>query len=130
MPAVDNTTTTIPPHYSTPGFPSLYWLIGPGYVVQPSFLYHPKDIWRFTLFWTVIIFEAAHLLAGTYAVIVVWWGGRSDLLKAGKGGKSGTGIRGGVGGWRKLRVLWMVPVVYGIVAGVEALLAGSVVGLM
>ena len=30
----------------------------------------------------------------------------------------------------KLKVLWMVPVVYAFVAGVEAVLAGSVVGLM
>ena len=31
---------------------------------------------------------------------------------------------------QKIKVLWVVPVVYGIVAGVEAVLAGSVVGLM
>lgn len=113
------------PNYKTPPFPSLYWLIGPEDVVKPAYLYHVKDSWRFTLFWTLIIYEAAHLLAATYAVIIVWSGGRSNLIK----GKS-SGKAGGIGGWKKLRVLWMVPIVYGVVAGVEALLAGSVVGLM
>lgn len=36
------------------------------------------------------------------------------------GGVKGTGISG----------MWAVPVVYGVIAGVEGLLAGSVVGLV
>ena len=129
MPASHNTTTHIDdPDYRTPPFPSLYWLVGPSNVVEPAYLYHEKDIWRFTLFWTIIIFEVTHLLAATYAVIIIWWGGRNDLLKREKA-KAGKGI-GGIGRWKKLKILWMVPVVYGVIAGVEALLAGSVVGLM
>ncbi len=73
--------------------------------------------------------EAAHLLVGTYAVIIVWWGGRSDLLRAGQGEKRTLTGRG-LGGRGKLKVLWIVPVVYGVVAGVQAVLAGSVIGLM
>ena len=126
MPASHNTTTPITDvNYKTPPFPSLYWLIGPANVVKPAYLFHERDIWRFTLYWTLIIYEAAHLLVASYAVVIVWWGGRNDLLKRGdKGEKSG------VGRWRKLKALWMVPVVYGIVGGVEALVAGSVVGLL
>jgi len=85
--------------------------------------------WRFTLFWTLILLEAAHLLVGTYAVIIVWWGGRSDLLRAGKDEKR-TSTDRGLGAWKKLKVLWIVLVIYGVVAGLEAVLAGSVVGLM
>ena len=129
MPASHNTTTTIPdPNYKTPPFPSLYWLIGPDDVVKPAYLYHKRDIWRFTLFWTIIIYEAAHLLAASYAVILIWWGGRNNVLRDSKV-KEGKRA-GAIGGWRRLKLLWLVPVVYGVVAGVEALLAGSVVGLM
>ena len=70
------------------------------------------------------MFEAVHLLAGTYAVVIVWWGGRNRFTKGGdgKGGEEEP--------VKRIKVLWLVPVVYGVVAGVEAVLAGSVVGLM
>ncbi|CAD6590948.1 MAG: hypothetical protein ASARMPREDX12_004801 [Alectoria sarmentosa] len=131
MPASANTTTWIPENYTTPSFPSLYWLIGPDDLVQPKFLYQVHDIWRFTLFWTIIIFETVHLLAGTYAVVIVWWGGRNRLKEDGKeNGEKKRLKRCGEGSLKKIKVLWVVPVVYGIVAGVEAVLAGSVVGLI
>lgn len=138
MPASRNTTTPVEPGYQTPAFPSLYWLVGPTNLVHPAYLYHHKDIWRFTFFWTLILLETSHLLVGFYAVIIVGCGGRNDLLKPEIGEKSHrpssnaeTRKRlGVVGGWQKLKVLWMVPVIYGVVAGVEAALAGSVVGLM
>lgn len=99
--------------------------------MQPRFLYHVHDVWRFTLFWTIIIFEAVHLLAGTYAVVIVWWGGRHRLEKNGMERSERKRV-GKVGeeSLKPIKVLWLVPVVYGIVAGVEAVLAGSVVGLM
>ena len=66
------------------------------------------------------------MAAAFYAVVIVWWGGR--------GGSKGKGERGGgsrtKGDFNKGRVLWMVPVVYALIAGVEGVLAGSVVGLM
>ncbi|KAF6224976.1 hypothetical protein HO133_010171 [Letharia lupina] len=131
MPASANTTTWVPENYKTPSFPSLYWLVGPDNLVQPRFLYHVHDIWRFTLFWTTIIFEAVHLLVGTYAVVIVWWGGRNKLKEDGKENGGGKEVkRGREESLKNIKVLWVVPVVYGIVAGVEALLAGSVVGLI
>lgn len=72
-----------------------------------------------------------HLLAGTYAVVIVWWGGRNRLKEGGNENVDGKGVkRGGKESLRKTKLLWVVPIVYGIVAGVEAVLAGSVVGLM
>ena len=131
MPASANTSTWVPENYTTPSFPSLYWLVGPANLVQPRFLYHVRDIWRFTLFWTIIIFETVHLLAGTYAVVIVWWGRRNRLEENGKRKSEGKGAtKVGEDSVKQVKVLWLVPVVYGIVAGVEALLAGSVVGLM
>lgn len=129
MPTSDNTTTPVDLGYRAPPFPSLYWLIGPPRLAQPAYLYHIKDIWRFTVFWTLVVLEAAHLLVGVYAVIIIWWGGRSDPLRVGQD-KKRISTEKAIGDWRKLKVLWMVPVVYGVVAGLEAILAGSVVGLM
>ncbi len=57
-------------------------------------------------------------------MVIVWWGGRNRLID-GKGAK-----REREDTLKNFKVLWVVPVVYGIVAGVEAVLAGSVVGLM
>lgn len=75
------------------------------------------------------MFEAVHLLAGTYAVGIVWWGGRNRFTKGGKEGGDGKGSEEEEP-VKRIKVLWLVPVVYGVVAGVEAVLAGSVVGLM
>jgi hypothetical protein len=76
-------------------------------------LVHLRDIWRFTLVWTLIFFAAFHVGAALLAVLTV--------------------ARGGGGGRKRrsvLRYVWAVPVLYVVVAGIEALFAGSVVGLM
>ena len=59
---------------------------------------------------------------------IVWWGGR-NRFKGEKDDKDRHGIKRGRDK-KRVKVLWVVPVVYGLVAGVEAVLAGSVVGLM
>ena len=97
-----NTSQPLPPSYSTPSFPSLYWFVN-AKADEPQYLYHLSDIWRFTLFWTLIVFELSHVAASTYAVIVQW---------------------------RNWKIMWIVPLVYMIAAGIEAVLAGTVVGLM
>ena len=104
-PNMSNTTTgAVPAEYHTPPFPSLYWPIKSNVRFDhPKYLYYRQDVWRFTLFWTIIIFEAFHVVASLYAVAVQW---------------------------RNWKLMWMVPLVYMLVAGVEAVLAGSVVGLM
>jgi hypothetical protein len=99
---MSNNPSIIPDNYITPKFPSLYSPIPP-VLSEPQYLYRIQDIWRFTLFWTIILFEGCHLAAGGYAVMVQW---------------------------RKWKIMWLVPLVYMLVAGVEAVLAGSVVGLM
>ena len=62
----------------------------------------------------------------------MWWGGR-HRVKDGNGNVDGKRVKRGEAGeemMRNTKVLSLVPVVYGVVAGVEAVLAGSVVGLM
>ena len=134
----------VPFQYQTPPFPSLYWFFGPRVEAEATYLYRIRDVWRFTLYWTLIVFEAAHLTVGLYAVIVIWWGSRRHRRGFGRGRKrvvaswdrsqdrtddketqndvrvgiKNTGISG----------MWAVPVLYGLIAGVEAIFAGSVVG--
>lgn len=64
----------------------------------------------------------------------MWWGGTGGLkpakVRKREEEDKGKGDGGGGAKVKKLRVLWMVPIIYGFVAGVEAVLAGSVVGLM
>ncbi|MCJ1270670.1 hypothetical protein MMC22_010567 [Lobaria immixta] len=90
-----------PDGYETPRFPGLYSF--QAVFRNPQYLYHARDIWRFTLYWTIIIYEGFHVAASGYAVAVQW---------------------------RNWKMMWMIPPLYMFVAGVEAVLAGSVVGLL
>ncbi|KAF1809177.1 hypothetical protein P152DRAFT_171866 [Eremomyces bilateralis CBS 781.70] len=93
-----------PPGYVTPSFPSLYWPfpgLGSNQGAESFYLYHTQDIWRFTLLWTILFYAAVHLATSGYAVLV--------QLK----------------NWK---VVWVVPVVYFVVGGIEAFIAGSIVG--
>ncbi|KAI9047930.1 hypothetical protein LZ554_007732 [Drepanopeziza brunnea f. sp. 'monogermtubi'] len=98
--------TTAPLDYTVPSFPSLYWPFkaAPGVA---NYLYHTFDIWRFTLLWTLIIYAGCHVVVVVYAV----------LMQLGKGKKA----------WK---YVWTFPIIYCATAGVEALLAGSLVGLI
>ncbi|KAL2000987.1 hypothetical protein VTN02DRAFT_2365 [Thermoascus thermophilus] len=95
----------VPADYHVPPFPSLYDPVrartsGDG---EAYYLYYTSDIWRFTLYWTLILFGGVHLAAAACAVVMQW---------------------------RNWRVVWPTPLVFGVVGGLEALLAGSVVGLV
>lgn len=98
---MSKTGSIAPDDYKIPPFPGLY-SFQTGFT-EPSYLYHSRDIWRFTLFWTIIIFEGFYLAASTYAVVVQW---------------------------RNWKMMWIVLLLYMFVAGIQAALAGSVVGLM
>jgi len=90
----------IPANYTTPSFPSLYWPISPS-PDEPQFLYYSNDIWHFTLLWTLALYAGFHLASGVYAFFMM-------------PSKMSLGI----------------PVVFAIVGGIEATMAGSIVGLM
>ncbi|KAI9826351.1 MAG: hypothetical protein M1832_000268 [Thelocarpon impressellum] len=91
-----------PLDYTTPPFPSLYSPIKPK-VGDEAYLYYSADIWRFTLLWTLLVYGAVHLAAGAYAVAMQR---------------------------KNWKFVWVIPVTYAVVAGVEAVIAGSVVGLI
>jgi hypothetical protein len=92
--------------YQSPPFPSLYW----PYKAKPgvaNYLYYTSDIWRYTLLWTLIIFAVFHAAVAGFAV----------LMQLGKGKNA----------WQ---YVWIIPLVYALVAGIEALMAGSIIGVM
>ncbi|KAH8671931.1 hypothetical protein BGZ60DRAFT_527369 [Tricladium varicosporioides] len=108
--AVDHANTRLsnpaPLDYATPPFPSLYW----PYKAKPgvaNYLYYSFDIWRHTLLWTLIVYAVFHLTVAAWAV----------LMQLGKGKNA----------WK---YVWAIPMVYILLAGIEALLAGSIVGLI
>lgn len=95
-----------PLDYVTPSFPSLYW----PYNAKPgvaNYLYYAHDIWRFTLLWTLIAFATIHFAVAAFAM----------LMQLGKGRSA----------WKHV---WIIPLIYAFVAGIEALIAGSFLGLM
>lgn len=96
-----------PANYTTPGFPSLN--VRTLYDPTPDkrfSLFYIEDIWYFTTLWTLIMFWVFHMSAVLIAFFTHGWKMSS---------------------WK---YLWAVPVVYLVTAGLEAVFAGTVVGLM
>ncbi|CAI4832610.1 CPA_1a_G0057280.mRNA.1.CDS.1 [Saccharomyces cerevisiae] len=60
------TNNDIPVGYVTPKFPSLYWPINNS-KYSTGFLYYISDIWKFSLYWTLIFNGAFYVTAGVYA---------------------------------------------------------------
>jgi hypothetical protein len=95
-----------PPGYRTPSFPSLYLHLYDETPTREWSLFNLGDIWRFTLIWTLIVYAIFHLGAAAIAIAMH--------------GKTRTS-------WK---FLWTVPLVYLFVAGIEAIFAGSIVGVV
>lgn len=96
-----------PANYQTPRFPSLN--VQTVYDTSPDrhyTLYHIKDVWRFTVIWTLVVYALFHLAAVIIAVLTHGWR---------------------ISSWK---YLWAIPVVYLVIAGLEAILAGSIVGVV
>lgn len=91
-----------PISYHVPSFPSLY-NPRPGSDHQAYYLYYTSDIWRFTLFWTMILFGGTHLCVAICAAVMQC---------------------------RSWKVICAVPVLYLVVGALEAVLSGSIVGLV
>ncbi|KAK9237441.1 hypothetical protein V1525DRAFT_377268 [Lipomyces kononenkoae] len=66
---IESGAAYIPYGYQTPSFPSLRWPTGPQMQTK-YYLYYRYDIWMFTLFWTLILYGAAHLAAGVWAALM------------------------------------------------------------
>jgi hypothetical protein len=97
---VQRVDSATPPGYKRPSFPSLYWPLPLG-ASRAYYLYHPTDIWRFTTYWTLLFYGAVHLVVAAWACIVQW---------------------------RNWKLIWIAPVVYAVIGGLEGMVAGSVVG--
>jgi hypothetical protein len=97
---IQRVNSAAPPGYTVPDFPALYWPV-PADIAEPQYLFYPSDIWRFTTIWTLLFFGVVHLVVAAWACIVQW---------------------------RNWKIIWITPVVYATIAGIEGLIAGSVVG--
>lgn len=96
-----------PASYRTPPFPSLNIHDIHDFTDDKRYtLYYIGDAWRFTLMWTLIVFAVFHM----GAVLIAWF----------------------THGWKKSswKYLWVAPIIYLGVAALEAVVSGSIVGLM
>ncbi|KAF2735993.1 hypothetical protein EJ04DRAFT_463962 [Polyplosphaeria fusca] len=100
MSFIQRVDSAVPLGYETPSFPSLYWPLPPG-ASTPYYLYHPSDIWRFTTVWTLLFYGSIHMVVAAWACMVQW---------------------------RNWKLIWITPIFFAVVAGLEGMIAGSVVG--
>ncbi|PTB66357.1 hypothetical protein BBK36DRAFT_162227 [Trichoderma citrinoviride] len=102
------TRRLVPPaNYTTPPFPSLNVHSLFDATPEKQFtLYFIGDVWRFTVIWTLITFALFHLGAVFIAMFTHGWKKSS---------------------WK---YLWITPIVYLGVAGLEAVVSGTIVGVM
>ncbi|KAF2803600.1 uncharacterized protein BDZ99DRAFT_427025 [Mytilinidion resinicola] len=100
MSFIQRVSSQAPADYTTPPWPSLYWpipLLGP----QSYYLYHPSDIWRFTIIWTLLLYAAIHFAVAGWATTIQL---------------------------RNWKVACTIPPIYAIIGGIEGIVAGSVIG--
>ncbi|CAI1783839.1 hypothetical protein SEUBUCD646_0P04140 [Saccharomyces eubayanus] len=95
------TNNDIPVGYITPKFPSLYWPINSSRY-NTAFLYYITDIWKFSLYWTLIFNGAFYVATGLYASL-------THRKKAGS--------------------IWIF-VMYVTFGGVQGLTAGTIMGFL
>jgi len=124
----------VPLSYETPSFPALYWPVhaNPG---DPRYLYFLSDIYRYTLYWTLITIVAAHSCVATWAVLMQFASAtqRRKYLNSPQGKALSVKNRNLIGEnpiGETMSWVWIVPVVYIVIGASEALLAGSLVGLV
>lgn len=124
-----------PLSYTTPPFPSLYWPFdaAPGVA---KYLYSLEDIWRYTLYWTLITIPTAHIVVSVWAVLMQFstaFQRHRFLHQTDEGARLSKKNRKLLGE-KPLQEcttwVWLVPILYIVVGGIEAILAGSLVGLI
>lgn len=94
-----------PAGYTTPKFPSLnVQTIHDRSENRVYTLYYVRDVWRFTALWTIIVYVLFHLAA---VIIALSTHGRR------------------ISTWK---YLWVLPIVYIFIAGLQAIVTGSIVG--
>ncbi|KAF9947237.1 hypothetical protein BGZ72_010753 [Mortierella alpina] len=91
-----------PSEYTTPSWPSLYWPVTDP-IGHGEFVFYPKDIWRFTTFWTLIFIVTIYTMAGLWACLVF--------------------------GRKHYKWAILLPILFMITGAFIAFLSGSLVGL-
>ncbi|CAN3371579.1 hypothetical protein DIURU_004019 [Diutina rugosa] len=106
----------VPIGYTTPKFPSLYWPVGrDNSHYQVSFLYYRIDIWKFTVFWGLILSGGLYCSAGVVA-------SAASLFNKSR-------QRSKVSVWMLLEALLVVSL-YAFVGLFKGFVSGAIIGLI
>ena len=97
---IQRVDSVAPLGYTTPPWPSLYWPL-PADTAASYYLYRPDDILRFTVYWTLLLVGGVHFITALWACIVQW---------------------------RNWKLIWIALPIFTIIGGIEALVAGAIVG--
>lgn len=97
---IQRVDSVAPNDYTVPEFPSLYWPLPVG-VQQAYYLYNPSDIVRFTVYWTLLLAGGIHLIVALWACMIQW---------------------------KNWKLIWIAPLLFTILGGIEALVSGAIVG--
>lgn len=106
----------VPVGYTTPSFPSLYWPLGPQTPkYQRLFLYYLFDVWKFTVYWFLILFGGIHAIAAVMAIFNQNFTNSRHKIAA-----------------RKFSIMWGVLIffMYLVLGLIEGLASGAIIGLL
>lgn len=117
----------------TPGFPSLYWPFSaaPG---EAKYLDSVHDVWRFTLYWTLITVSGAHVLVAAWAILMHFVSAyqRRAYLRDPRIARKLSSKSKKLLGEHPVRdtftYVWIILAVYMAIGAMEAFIAGSIVG--
>ncbi|CAH2350811.1 uncharacterized protein CLIB1423_02S05710 [[Candida] railenensis] len=64
-------SSNVPIGYVVPRFPSIFWPLGAqSDEFHASYLYFARDMWRFTFYWTIVMFAGFYYFTGLLAGLI------------------------------------------------------------
>lgn len=122
------TNNDIPIGYVTPPFPSLYWPIN-NHKYNTSYLYDTLDIWKFSIYWSIILNECFYGIAGFVAVGALLCGSGTGSVFTGPS-KSKAIVRSGAVHGKRFGGVWMILLIYLFCGAVQGMVAGTIMGYL
>lgn len=111
-------SSNIPIGYVVPKFPSIFWPLGAhSSQFHALFLYYARDMWKFTFYWTMVLFCGFYFFTGLIAGLIYF----RNKVKNSKSPTMGTVV---------VIESLVIVFLYTSVGILQGVICGSIVGLL